>query len=683
MHWGLSYGAIDPKAVWAHAAWNASVLLIKAHMDLESSMSPSHQIADSVLLLFLVSNRLPLPSLDTTSTFLDDLTLLLCMACLTLLLGFISYRHWHKCGPLVRGPAPILYTGTLMLGTLPVSFALGLAFSFLYCAVALRISGRRVLNWVFGRVVAAQLLWFKMRQVLQGRTYLQQTTLKCHPHPELYTAIFDQYHHLMPLEGRANLLMDIHRWNDARRDVLRIRSMPEFKVPELKPVVVITGLPRTGSTLLLRLLSLDAAAHSLSGKKAFFGPGQASSTLPDFFFDHFTDQAMFNDSHPIKSALAEEELALMEREAVTMGIALVCCTPEKIAVDYAPTYEWLTKELQVHQALQQADGPAKQRWVLKSPIHLLNMVQLRSTFPGLKVIRTTRRHDQVYPSLCRLTESWGSRYFGDNFSKSKIGWRVGHYLDYMVHAGSSSDYDFLCDYENLVADPVATVKQIYCKLGLQCTPQYENSMRDFLDAHPIGRYGRATYSCCEYELGAVNSRAYTPLQQFDGIYTPPTLKANTWHSYIPSKTVWCSAIVVAILAWLLITMHTTFMAYSTLLPLSYVSITAQERESHLPGSENTLMHVPGIADHTAVHVNMNVDVIYSEAFLNLSEPVMLTVPEIPPQRFHDLQLLDAFTTTTLNIGNSHPGECNSGRRSCWKWWLCRSPVRLLHALWPW
>ena len=42
----------------------------------------------------------------------------------------------------------------------------------------------------------------------------------------------------------------------------------------------------------------------------------------------------------------------MERGAITLGVAFVCCGAEQIQHDYGQTYTYLVEELLVHQAIQ-------------------------------------------------------------------------------------------------------------------------------------------------------------------------------------------------------------------------------------------------------------------------------------------------------------------------------------------
>jgi hypothetical protein len=57
---------------------------------------------------------------------------------------------------------------------------------------------------------------------------------------------------------------------------------------------------------------------------------------------------------------------------------------------------------------------------------------------------------------------------------------------------------FDCIYEELFSDPVALVKRVYQKFGLEYTEEFEERMKVYLRNNKQGKYGRHKYSLEEY-----------------------------------------------------------------------------------------------------------------------------------------------------------------------------------------
>ncbi|WP_019932512.1 DUF1254 domain-containing protein [Nocardia sp. BMG111209] len=86
-------------------------------------------------------------------------------------------------------------------------------------------------------------------------------------------------------------------------------------------------------------------------------------------------------------------------------------------------------------------------------------------------------------------------------------------------------------------------------------------------------------------------------------------------------------------------------------PLVLMDVTREQS-----GTPNALFHartLPTAADHAVVR--MNLDTLYTSAWLDLRpEPMMLQVPDMGPDRYWLMQLMDAWTNTVHNPSNLKP-----------------------------
>ena len=59
---------------------------------------------------------------------------------------------------------------------------------------------------------------------------------------------------------------------------------------------------------------------------------------------------------------------------------------------------------------------------------------------------------------------------------------------------------YMCDYTDLVKDPIKITRKIYQKFGMDLTPQAEENMLQYLRENPQNKYGRHQYSLEQYGL---------------------------------------------------------------------------------------------------------------------------------------------------------------------------------------
>ena len=58
----------------------------------------------------------------------------------------------------------------------------------------------------------------------------------------------------------------------------------------------------------------------------------------------------------------------------------------------------------------------------------------------------------------------------------------------------------MCDYTDLVKDPIKITRKIYQKFGMDLTPLAEENMLQYLRENPQNKYGRHRYSLEQYGL---------------------------------------------------------------------------------------------------------------------------------------------------------------------------------------
>ena len=285
--------------------------------------------------------------------------------------------------------------------------------------------------------------------------------------------------------------------------------------PPTSPLVV-TGLPRTGTTLLQRLLSLDPDARPLRAWEAMW-PAPVSRTRggQDPRIRHarrlvwLTRRFLpgIDAVHPLDPEGPEECTRLLESSfrwdffAIESRLPGYAAWMREQGPDFMlPAYRWYATQLQV---LQAGEGPAG-RWVLKSPAHVGNLRSLLEVLPEARVVVTVRDPRETVASACSL---FGILHgtTADDPRTARIGPGVAESLASALTRGLETaalepERIRVVRYEDLTGDPLGTLAGIHAGFGIPFPAELEGSARGWLAANPQGGHGVHAYDLESYGL---------------------------------------------------------------------------------------------------------------------------------------------------------------------------------------
>lgn len=280
---------------------------------------------------------------------------------------------------------------------------------------------------------------------------------------------------------------------------------------ELAPTVLITGLQRTGTTFLQRLLGAlpefrgvisweivnpvpTSKKKTYHGKKlAWVGHKALNYINPEFKAIH----ALNHDS-------LDEEVALMEHCFMSSILEAVFDTPnysrwlEK--QDQKPAYEDLKMWLQ----LLNWRMPAKHHFLLKSPHHMEYLDDFSAVFPNTRIIHMHRDPVETMASYCSMMH-YSKKMFQPSSKPYEIGqhWlRKNKRLVKYCQAYKDENQDQFVDvkYKDLVKDPILTAQNIYKELGLTWSDEHTELSKAYCIEHKKNKYGKHVYSLEDYGL---------------------------------------------------------------------------------------------------------------------------------------------------------------------------------------
>jgi hypothetical protein len=303
--------------------------------------------------------------------------------------------------------------------------------------------------------------------------------------------------------------------------VARLVSEAAFKqhpqhvdVPIERPIFV-TGLPRTGTTALHRLLAADPRHQGLELWLAEFPqPRPPRETWPQnpVFADLDARFKKAHEENPDYTGLHYMTADDVEECWQLLRQSLHSVSYETLA--HIPTYSrWLseqdwTRPYQRHRKNLQLIGlnDADKRWVLKNPSHLFALDALFKTYPDALVIQCHRPAETIMASMCSLaqhtTEGWSTKFVGDTIGEDSLEtWSRGLRLfdDERAKHDPAQFYDM--DYFDFIADPVRELAKIYSHFGIDFTDEARAAAEQTHEDSKKGpRAPKHTYSLADYGL---------------------------------------------------------------------------------------------------------------------------------------------------------------------------------------
>lgn len=288
---------------------------------------------------------------------------------------------------------------------------------------------------------------------------------------------------------------------------------PEIADEEVRRPVIVVGLPRTGTTALAHLLAADPDSRSLRTWEA------AAPTPPPETASATTDpriaatQAGIDMSHQFMPELPRLYFATATSPSETLdltGMSFRAFQAEGQA--HVPSYEEFLLscdmtdaylfERKVHQLLQWRCPPT--RWTWKNPPDLFALPAVRAAFPDALFVWTHREPFAAMASVCSLISAVRA-FATDHFDRAALGPRQTELWAQATERGLAARATFGDDafadvwMDDLVRDPMATMSQLYERLGWPLSERAERGMREWLAHNP--QHGRGGHDPVAAEFG--------------------------------------------------------------------------------------------------------------------------------------------------------------------------------------
>src|SRR5271166_3115405 len=317
--------------------------------------------------------------------------------------------------------------------------------------------------------------------------------------------------------GRCALSQDTLQLLSNRLYLQRDRGQwPRIGEEAIIAPLFITGLPRTGTTLLHGLLAQDHNLYNAPATWEVMFPSpppslgekkrikRAERRLAGF--DWLAPE--FRKIHPVSAQLPQECIAIMSHTFMSDQFPAMYDIPAYLAwlqhQDMQSVYQYHGQFLQHLQY-----GRPARHFVLKAPAHMLAIEALFAIYPDALVVQTHREPLEILPSAASLTMVLRTT-FSDFVDPAAIGsemtkfWgdAMERFLD--VRKGLRAEAFVDVDYSDLVGDPIGVVRRLYSQIGNDLSSEVELRMRAFLEAYPHAKHGPHSYTLAAFGMDPVD-----------------------------------------------------------------------------------------------------------------------------------------------------------------------------------
>jgi len=257
------------------------------------------------------------------------------------------------------------------------------------------------------------------------------------------------------------------------------RQYPQHTSTPITRPIFITGLPRTGTTALHRLLAADPANQGpelwLTEVPQPRPPRETWADNPVFgaiqegFRRHQHSHPELQSVHDIAADQVEECWQLLRQSMTSVSFECLALLPTYSrwlrAQDWQAAYARHRRNLQLI-----GMWDAGRRWVLKNPSHLFALPALLAVYPDALVIQTHRQPRTAIASVCSLnaqaSAGWSEVFRAEVVGRTQLDLWAGGLHRFMADRAGRDPAQFLdVHYDDFVEDPMRTVEAIYARLG--------------------------------------------------------------------------------------------------------------------------------------------------------------------------------------------------------------------------
>lgn len=313
--------------------------------------------------------------------------------------------------------------------------------------------------------------------------------------------------------GRASIFHQCVRSAITRLRLENLLSRhPEIHDVSIREPIIIAGPPRSATTHLHGLLGADSRLRSLPLWESAEPIPPPNHTIAPNGVDPRLERYVDMQE---RQALLPHTVAMFESDPYGVAEETFLMKADFPSGSWTSQYEYMDIESQVHghrntstwishykymktmlKALQWQRGP--DRWVLKSPLHSLQLSPLLATFPDATIVMTHRDPVAEIQSGA-MASAYISRLYYRQVDIDAVFSRWVKLIEGMLHA-SMRDRHLIPEgrlvdvlFHQFMNEKLRTVERIYATADLELTDKQRERMATFLSEHRRGKNRRICY----------------------------------------------------------------------------------------------------------------------------------------------------------------------------------------------
>lgn len=313
------------------------------------------------------------------------------------------------------------------------------------------------------------------------------------------------------------------------------RRHPQIAAEKIEQPLIIIGMPRTGTTILHELMTLDAANRNpLFWEVAHpFPPPETASYATDariqrhkreLDFSHYLMPGV-EGMHRMGAQLPQECVAVTAYVFTGMLYSTIFRIPSytrwlENGADHAAALRFHRR---FHQLLQWRCKAT--RWVVKSPGHLWTLPALLHEYPDARLIQTHRDPLRILSSLTSLSATIRQAY-STHIDTQAIAHEWSDTCAFALNAAMAARKAGIVQaqqvidiqFGDFVRQPAACVQAIYERFSLPFPPSMAQAIGDYIVANPSDKHGGHKHSFADTGLDLAQERAkVSAYQQYFGV----------------------------------------------------------------------------------------------------------------------------------------------------------------------
>jgi hypothetical protein len=291
---------------------------------------------------------------------------------------------------------------------------------------------------------------------------------------------------------------------------------PELAALEVRGPIDINGMPRTGTTALAHMLSLDPQFRSLRGWEQFtpVPPPELATERTDprrlaaiARNQQVSPELAAKHTFDADATIEDTELLGMAFHGQQFTMPVYRYHAWWRATDMTATFAYHRRVVTLLQSRRPPD-----LWLFKAPHHNFHLEAIAGAYPDMRFVMTHRDPAKAIPSWASLVSSIFPPAAGTR-DLQRLGREVSEHLrvgvEQAITARRALGEDRFLDvhHRELVADPMGCVRRVYEFAGLELRPDVERVIAAWQEANRSGAHGAHRYTAEDFGLSTAQIRS--------------------------------------------------------------------------------------------------------------------------------------------------------------------------------